>query len=1119
MGLIVIDKEYTDEQSRVYTNYFANVIDERKHSITLELNYNVLIGGSVVVEKDENHLFLPIGQTWESYGIVEGCTITGTYGGNTIPALTTVTFCEDRTLVLSSVLPGANANYSTGELFFDITPESIEFFFNYVPSSEVGNEFSLIDGNPNKYVADGVDALTIGGPILVMSQLGNTSGGWNNTPYIFRIADSSVGRKRYVVEFSDRQPYFLNGELFEYGDCVKPWYKFSFLSQTSNPSIRISTISYASLGNTGFFGESFNGNQPNYYASGVIDGVYEVASTTLTVSTDVVSVVDYVEDTDFIVRVDGKFDATSKFGIAFFRVPNPDEYQNLTSQISFNASTCIEDNLIVGVNPDIIGLLNSSGASVNITNVLIQQFGTYALIKGTIEPQPLFTSYISDVANYSKLYRLAVKVEDWELTGDSIKPVWLTASYGELQKYIPPLGAWLDAFGYTLTDHKGDTTPFVSGTYGFVPEYLITEDNVNLQLKLRVPRPSTQIAQGRTYTGVTVSVVAKHVVFGTTFKFESFDLPFGAELGDDTLLFDNTIGRGFKYPATSPNNVITTGRSLPEDNVDSFGVFIDYGILMNWKYWEQQLNAAIDFYPNQDKDWFHYQSGFWVLDMMFELQTTDGAYVNFVSLEHTTYDDSDVVSTIEFFKEDLTPITKPLLGEKCIVRATHAAPFGDPWESDVWGEITVEPFENSPRWLSSSLYDDNIGGGNPLLSMPLNTKLKRTLSGDLAIFETVFDASLINTLNGISFTSRVQGTSRKGLDAQKYWNRTKVSTELVKPPQTFASDDRSLNDCCEKRKVVGDTTDTDSYKNDVTSHVISGESVTFNLFDHNGDTGFVIASQPFAQQANIFYCTLNWRNILSLYGAGCYQLRATVNYAGLNEVVVIESFDLIHYSAEACANDVRIMSIFNNEDVRNGIKYNGTNVLDSIRVNGQFGYSQDNLNIRNFTKTDFEQTAITRQARETYEIRTSQLTDKFIKILSYHLQHESFCLISDYCFDNPRYDLKDKGVIVVETPTKVYSETGSRTISLTCKFEEKIIDNISTYSNDNPQASPIEVVFQNSGFATVQNTDESFIVTFDASTPYVIPDSTYNIFVDGVLDSSGTFISLEPVTNFNITAI
>jgi hypothetical protein len=96
-------------------------------------------------------------------------------------------------------------------------------------------------------------------------------------------------------------------------------------------------------------------------------------------------------------------------------------------------------------------------------------------------------------------------------------------------------------------------------------------------------------------------------------------------------------------------------------------------------------------------------------------------------------------------------------GELHKVSALHTLVSGT-WDTlTVWGMITIEPFENAPRWICSTViaYDGNLS--NPLTPI---TGLYATLTfpnPDEALIECYFDPNKINLNNGVKFTSKIKG--------------------------------------------------------------------------------------------------------------------------------------------------------------------------------------------------------------------------------------------------------------------------------------------------------------------------------------------------------------------------
>jgi hypothetical protein len=90
------------------------------------------------------------------------------------------------------------------------------------------------------------------------------------------------------------------------------------------------------------------------------------------------------------------------------------------------------------------------------------------------------------------------------------------------------------------------------------------------------------------------------------------------------------------------------------------------------------------------------------------------------------------------------------------VVATHELLDGSSWFNNIWGQITVEPTESSPRWWCSTAvnFDGNLQ--NPL--SPLSGLLMAITypTPSIARMECFFDPSKINLQNGCKFTTKIK---------------------------------------------------------------------------------------------------------------------------------------------------------------------------------------------------------------------------------------------------------------------------------------------------------------------------------------------------------------------------
>lgn len=1133
MGLITQLVKYKDAQGRELDSYAANVLDLHDIRMQFRAKFNVVLSAGVTVSVNDNTMTIT-GANWEQYGAIAGATITGTIvatgGASASFSGQTILHVEADYMVVDDTL--TDGTYNAGEIVFSLNPQAFELLINLVPSTETGSEFSLIDGNVNRFYVQGIDALTPGGSGLGFEQPGVLSGGNIIIPTIFRQADE-YDDPVYEINIPDFVNYLYNNpEYFAGTDCVKFWVKASCIPVATNPAIRISTIHTSTTGNTGYLDESFNG-----FSSGTLtDPPYTLAAVDLHVAGDLVSVVDPTTTTNFQIKVNGVFTAGSKYGIAFWHTIGIDDDHFFDAHYENNTMLARNENLPNGASADIVGSLNSLGAGVVIDNVNISQTGGQATFTGQILPNSAFTTEILGKLEGKRGYKLCVKVENPTLTGTNIRPIWLTASEGQLTKYVPPLGPWTEAFGYTVKDHKGNAYPYVPGDGGLVAQRMITEDDVLVDLHLRVPRPSYQATTGETFTGLSVSIVAQKFT-GERFELEpGIDITFADyDVINDAVDVAYSVPRGFKLPPTSDRNTITVNRYLPDDNANYYGLQIKYGVLMDWRYWLSEPNADSDFNGDKTKDWQHYQNGQWQIILLFELHTPDGSYVNDVNLNHETYNQWEGESGMEYFRMDGTQVTVPIEGEITRVVAKHRVPVGWAWNPiSVWGMLTNEPYQSAFRWTTSTVLPDGGVVQNPFSPLPgeagarlsfTSSGLPGTVANDVAVVESYFDPSKTSILNGSSFGARIFGEARKLSDSQPFWNRYKETVTFAKLP-SISTVERLLKECCEPRKVIGDPVSQEKKYNDVTSHCIAGEEVEFTLLKGSTASAYLVESVPVPNANGWHSCTLSWHHIIQAEGPGCYSLMVTVNSAGVEITFKVETYELFPATRvdangntvphENTIGDVCVTGLYNFNDVKNGLDMTDSNIVDSVRVKGVFGKYQPNSQIDNEMDGRYRKQKVVRQYDDEYNLKTAPISGKYMRLLLYILLHENECWVTDYNWENLEY-YREINVIVSATPALVHEEQIARKVPVTCKFKDKLSNSISSYNNRN--ASKVPTVITIGGNLTVNGGDiynsEGDLIDSFTGPNYILDDTTVIFNVNGVLNQSVTVPSMVDHT-FNV---
>jgi len=175
-------------------------------------------------------------------------------------------------------------------------------------------------------------------------------------------------------------------------------------------------------------------------------------------------------------------------------------------------------------------------------------------------------------------------------------------------------------------------------------------------------------------------------------------------------------------------------------------------------------------------------------------------------------------------------------------------------------------------------------------------------------------------------------------------------------------------------KIVADINSVLSGKNDVFGAYSLGDTVDFVLKKNGVVTDYVPVSIEFPATNNAWYCQISARDVLLSDGTGCYELYMTINYAGIESTVLWGQYRLWQYvwdeNESNVEGDCRIMSVFNDNNVQEGIDFTGSNFVQSVRFKGKFGYFQPNTVVDNTQYTTREMIKVRREDLKTYELRT-----------------------------------------------------------------------------------------------------------------------------------------------------
>lgn len=260
--------------------------------------------------------------------------------------------------------------------------------------------------------------------------------------------------------------------------------------------------------------------------------------------------------------------------------------------------------------------------------------------------------------------------------------------------------------------------------------------------------------------------------------------------------------------------------------------------------------------------------------------------------------------------------------------------------------------------------------------------------------------------------------------------------DSIKLPESFIEPDRGFKICCDcPMKVLAGGSET--WENDVTSAWIklssAGDAAAFVLKKDGIIASYIPQVNEFPNEPNAYYCTIQWADVLSSDGIGCYSLEIDYNISGIQGSIFWGQYNLMPYSIENALETARIRVKYNLRQEIEGINFTGANVEDCIRFNGFIGDRQPNMEIDNLIYQNRVVKSVVRENLDQYTISTDPLQECFIRPLTdLFLLSENEMWISDYNAHNHSYRINDIPVIVEESPEIDYLDRWQRRAVLTC---------------------------------------------------------------------------------------
>jgi len=752
MPIKLVSKSYTDIYGNSSSNYKANAGDKITSKLTIssdiyvrsgnqnQMSYDNLDGVLKQTQGDFLELGFRKGATYYWYFVNDSNVIIGLASG-------VITDVYPLYMVLSgATLPNANklsSNDSIWVLYTGSTHDEINLSLNFTDiDNPTSTPDSLIDGEVSKFSYQGLTALSVGSTAN-LTQLGKKSGQFaiTNTT-IKRLADSTnvyvPGRsvRNYEVSFTTIFSGMLFESMFIGKKCLKQFAQLDF-RVVSSETIKPTTISIDDECDTGWFNESYNTEIPKVLSA-----------------TDDASKLYYNQPISFTAVIQVKGTTTTQLEIGAVYETFDDSYNLNKAEDQSDKLFLLKTGLIGTAN---IGTIYTSSGStaykITLNSFSYYDSGGNRFFNVGLSFNPYtFGAFIEARGDSDRQFYLWIKAENYNYLvfgGD------LEYKY-EIGEEITPYTNTVFNHSYNL-DYSDLTTPTqcndinIEDDLGFIADFDLFQSNVNSSVKS--------------------SIVVNNSVNGDEFVLDSIEFDISQQ--DLNYFTKQTLTLNNNLPQSSAKKVAYLMQKVNDEGIITVRLY--YPFLINWTYWQKLVNTH-PYFTSQNisnNDWFNFQVAPWSLKIKTEIVRNGKTDWFYKDLSIKDYDDSTVVSTISLFEYPAMTALNSLKEDKQIlIRATHVAPSA--WLTDIYGQITIEPKESSPRWVMSTEIDTNTDNANPLYGITDNKLTTSGLGTNTIIFECLLDMTKATSSN-LCITSKISDDSAQGGDLFIYTTGIGVS--------------------------------------------------------------------------------------------------------------------------------------------------------------------------------------------------------------------------------------------------------------------------------------------------------------------------------------------------------
>jgi hypothetical protein len=504
------------------------------------------------------------------------------------------------------------------------------------------------------------------GPIFYGMQYGERSGMFQVPMPELTLTSSTASTRYYTLTFETTLPNLYTDASFQFNNCLKLYAKLSWESLIGEPFDNLEEV-FNDDADTGWFQMGFN-SQP-------VDAILVQGIDTLA----------YDTPTSGSFSIDS---ASTTTGIGSGYVSGDESYYKNVPEAQSYLHMLIPTQAFTPGTPISSFVIQGRGYDLTINSAI--QTGTIWNFTFTFEPNSDFTDWI-----------------DTRPEGDRTMYIW--AKIGNTNVLVfnsqltkaPAVTKTLPMITSEYKDHgqNNTTSTILTANYGGD-----IEDDIAFVGSWR-NRFNTEVTYFR------IGIEAYNVSTEESFTLQQSNISF-ASIPQVAGIYpiNEILPINTELPTTSVKRDAFLIREPSIDTGAGYGLKVYYPFLFNWRYWLDQANANAEFYPNQQtQNWLPYSNTTnWILRVKMELDR-DGE--NFEYLDHVAMKDYDsdpnIFQSIELRRDlDNALLDVIIQGEMHRIVGNNILLGGGSWDpTNVWGMVTIETKESSPRWISSTAID------------------------------------------------------------------------------------------------------------------------------------------------------------------------------------------------------------------------------------------------------------------------------------------------------------------------------------------------------------------------------------------------------------------------------